>query len=67
MQSIGSSRQRKAEIGSSSGLLDRLCERETRREDIEYARRLFQRFGSWEEAHRQVELERARPLGRLKV
>ena len=58
---------RKLELKCSGGLLDRLCERETQREELNYARQLIRKYGSLEEALRQVELERIRPNGRLKV
>ena len=58
---------RKMELKCSGGLLDRLCEREIRHEELNYARRLIHKYGSLEEALRQVELERIRPSGRLKI
>ena len=60
-------RPRKLELKCSGGLLDRICERETQREELNYARQLIRKYGSVEEALRQVELERIRPNGRLKV
>ena len=58
---------RKMELKCSGGLLDRICERETKREEQNYARQLIHKYGSLEEALRQVELERIRPRGRLKT
>jgi len=58
---------RKWELKRSSKLLDRLCERETKHEELNYARRLIHKYGSLDEALRQVELERIRPNGRLKI
>ena len=58
---------RKQELKCSSGLLDNLCERETQFEELNYARRLIRKYGSLQEALRQVELERIRPRGRLKI
>jgi hypothetical protein len=67
MLHIGNQKLRKMELKCSGGLLDRLCECETQREEQNYARRLISKYGSLEEAMRQVELERIRPNGRLKV
>jgi hypothetical protein len=64
---IGNARQRRVELKCSGGLLDRLCERETRREELDFARHLIRRYGSVDEALRQVELERIRPAGRLEA
>ena len=58
---------RKQELKCSSGLLDRLCERETKREELNYARQLIRKYGSLGEALRQVELERIRPSKRLLI
>ena len=58
---------RKLELKCSGGLLNRLCDRETRFEELNYARRLIRKYGSLQEALRQVELERIRPKGRLKI
>ena len=58
---------RKFELKCSGGLLDRICERETRHKELTYARRLIRKYGSLEEALRQVELERIRPNGRLSI
>jgi hypothetical protein len=64
---IGNQRLRKLELKCSGGLLDRLCERETQREELDYARQLIRKYGSLVEALRQVELERISPSGRLEV
>jgi len=58
---------RKLELRCSGGLLDRICERETRQKELNYARRLIRKYGSLEGALRQVELERIRPNGRLRI
>lgn len=64
---VGNAKQRKTEIKCSVGLLHRLCERETRQEDLTYARKLIRRYGSLEKALIQVELERLKPCGRLDI
>ena len=58
---------RKLELKCSGGLLDRLCDRETHCEELNYARQLIRKYGSLGEALRQVELERIRPSKRLLI
>ena len=57
----------KMELKCSGGLLDRLCKRETQREELNYARQLIRKYGTLEEALKQVELERIQPRGRLEI
>ena len=64
---VGNAKQRKTEIKCSVGLLQRLCERETRQEDLAYARKLIRKYGSLDKALYQVELERLKPNGRLNI
>ena len=62
---VGNAKQRKTEIKCSVGLLQRLCEQETRQEELTYARKLIRKYGSLEKALIQVELEKLKPNGRL--
>ena len=64
---LGNAKQRKTEIKCSVGLLHWLCERETRQEELTYARKLIRKYGSLDKALVQVELERLKPGGRLDI
>ena len=67
MLHVGNAKQRKTEIKCSVGLLHWLCERETRQEELNYARKLIRKYGSLEKALVQVDLERLKPNGRLDI